>query len=163
MRPWMPRMLGCAFGISSAATPAGGAWAQQVQIFSLSDAQFGTISSISAPQSLSQTLCIYSPLLRGYSIKATGSSSGGPFTISNGSTPMPYTVQWAFSGGQTIGSALTSGVSLSGNPGLSLLCGGLFGLLASNASLIITLPANSLAAAQAGTYTGTLSLMVSPN
>lgn len=163
----MRRATGCTLAIVGVLALPQQASAQlippTVNITALSDVPFGTFTAatIGTNQSSAQSLCVYSSLTS-YTIKATGSGSGGAFTISNGSATLAYTVQWAFSGGQTSGTALSAGTGLKGTPGLlDLLCG--LGLLTSHASLIIGLPSANLSAAQAGSYTGTLSLMVSPN
>jgi len=143
-----------------AANPA--ARAQSVNIYNLSDVAFGTISSVAANQTVAQTLCVYSSVTN-YTVRATGSGTSGAFTLSNGTAQLAYTVQWAAAAGQTSGTLLTAGVGQRFTPGgLNILCS-LSGLLAGQASLIVTLPAANLSTAQAGNYTGTLSLMVSPN
>lgn len=160
MAPWKRRGIGCAIAsLLYAATPAS---AQTVQIGSLTDLSFGTISSVATSQTVSETLCVYSSVTN-YTVRATGSGTGGAFTLANGGAQMPYMVQWASSGSQTSGTQLTAGAGVRFTPSvLNLLCS-LGSLLAGSASLIVTLPPASLSAAQAGTYTGTLTLLVSPN
>lgn len=158
------RALGCALAIAGMLQPVYEARAQTFQISGLVDVSFGTISSVATNRTVAQTVCVYNSL-QGYTIKATGSGSGGAFTLANGSStvpPMAYTVQWAFTGQQTVGTQLTTGVGSRSPAGLNVLCS-LSGLLSASASLIVTLPAADLGTARAGNYTGTLSLMVSPN
>jgi len=71
-------------------------------------------------------------------------------------------VQWAASANQTSGTALTAGTTLSG---LTSSAGGQSCSLgfAPTVSLIILLRGTNLAKTQAGNYTGTLSLLISPN
>lgn len=145
--------------------PFGAAWAQQVQITSLSDVSFGMVSSVATNRTASQSLCVYTGSLLGYTVTGTGSGSSGAFTLANAGNSnvrLAYTAQWAFAGGQTAGTLMTPGQGVRSSGGLNLLCS-LGSLLAGTASLIITLPSTSLSAASAGSYSGTLSLMVSPN
>lgn len=143
---------------SLTAMPA--AHAQQVQITKLSDVAFGTITNVGVDQVQSQSVCAYSGVLGGrYTITASGSGSGGAFTLANGSATMPYEVQWATSAGQTSGTNLTSGTALTGQTML-LSCP----LLASvNSSLIIILRGTTLSTARAGSYNGTLTVILSAN
>jgi len=160
----MGRAAGCALALTGLLLPVSQVQAQQFQINALSDVSFGTLSSLTASQTRSQTVCVYASLSR-YTIRATGSGASNAFTLANTANSaalLAYTVQWSFSGGQTSGMAMTSGQPLTSPNGINILCS-LGGLLASSASLIVSLPAASLSAAQAGTYTGTLTLMVSPN
>src|SRR5262245_2456303 len=63
--------------------------------------------------SSAQSVCIWSnTATKGYTIRATGDGAANAFTIRNGAqTPVPYSVQWAASSGQTSGAALTSGTA----------------------------------------------------
>lgn len=162
---WIRFTAGCTLALSGLVTPGSGAWAQNVQIASLTDVSFGTIASVATNRTASQTLCVYSGVTN-YTIRATGSGTSGAFTIGiagNSAAQLPYTVQWASTGSQTAGTQLIAGQGSRFTPNpLNLLCS-LGSLLASSASLIVTLPATNLSAALAGNYTGTLSLMVSPN
>ena len=139
------------------ATPA----TAKVRISGLSDVNFGTISNLTIDAVQAQSVCIYSNGTGNrYGVRADGSGAGGAFTLSNGVTTMVYDVRWSGQSGQTNGTVLTSGVMLttqttnaqnqtcsSGPP--------------TTASLIVTLPANSLSSAGAGNYSGTLTLIVS--
>lgn len=165
MAPWIGRAAGCASAIAGLLCLASPAAAQTMQITSLSDLTFGTVSSVSANQTIARTVCVFSST-GSYTIKASGSGAGEAFTLSNlanATILMPYTVQWAPSGSQTSGTLLTAGQAQRFTPPpLNILCS-LGSLLAGTASLIVTLPATSLSAARQGTYAGTLTLLVSPN
>jgi hypothetical protein len=165
MASWLAWAIGCTIAVAGLVAPGSQTMAQQVQITSLSDVAFGTVPSITTNQVASQTLCVYTSSLFGYTVKATGSGASGAFTLSNlgnANAQLAYTAQWAFTGGQTSGTLLTPGVGLRSSGGLNLLCS-LGSLLAGTASLVIILPSANLSAAQSGNYSGTLSLMVSPN
>lgn len=131
-----------------------------VQISKLSDVGFGTISNIQSDQVRSQSVCAFSGLLGGgYNISASGSGSGGAFTLSNGSTTLPYEVQWSTTAGQTSGTALTAGATLSGQT-MVLSCPV---FQTTNASLIVILRGTALGSATAGNYNGSLTLILSAN
>jgi hypothetical protein len=99
---------------------------------------------------------------KGYNVTAIGSGTGGAFTLGNGATTVPYSVEWSGNSGAASGSALFAGSALTGlastatNPTCSAGP-------ASSASLIVSLSAANLQSMQAATsYTGTLTLVVAP-
>jgi hypothetical protein len=165
----MRSMIGCMTGtrcrrlagvVVAAALAAAPAVAQQVQLTHLSDVAFGTISNLGVDQVQSQSVCAYSGLLGGrYSVSATGSGTGGAFTLASGSATMPYEVQWSGTAGQTSGTAMTPGAALTGQT--MLLSCPVLG--SSDASLILVLRALALSSATAGNYSGTLTIILSAN
>jgi hypothetical protein len=164
MAPWIGRAIGCVSAVAGLLCFAAPAAAQSVQILSLSDFAFGTISSLSSSPSVAQTVCLYSSL-NSYSIRASGSGTGNAFALTSAATAdqLNYTVQWAPTGGQSSGTLLVAGQATRFTPPLlNVLCS-LPGILAGSASLIITLPSQSLSTVRAGSYSGTLTLLVSPN
>lgn len=131
--------------------------AQGVQISHLSDVSFGTIANVGVDQVQSQSVCAFSGLLGGrYSLTATGSGAGGAFTLANGSGVLAYEVQWNGTSGQSSGTNLVSGTSLTGQTML-LSCPL---LQATNSSLIVILRGTALSVATAGNYGGTLTIML---
>ena len=140
--------------------PAAG-YAQSVRISKLTDVAFGTISNFSADAVNSQNICIFSSSGR-YSVTATGSGTGGAFNLASGGQLLAYEVQWAAVPNQTLGTALLHGVELMSlttsagnqncNPGQQR-----------TASLITILRATAASAASAGSYSGTLTLLIRPN
>ena len=162
MAPWRRGAIGCAVAIAGILWTMAPASAQNVQIGALTDLSFGTVASVTANATVSENLCVYSSA-GSYSVRATGSGTNNSFALLNGAVQMPYTVQWAANGSQTSGTQLTAGQATRFTPtGLNILCS-LGSLLAGSATLLVTLPAASLSAAQAGSYSGTLTLLVSPN
>lgn len=134
----------------------------RVRISGLADVAFTnqdpTVAAVDA-----QDVCVWSnTATRGYSITATGSGAASAFSISNGSTTVPYTVQWSATAGNTSGSALTAGTAATGL--ISVASNGLCSSgPANSASLIVGIGTTDLGAMQAGTnYTGTLTLVVAP-
>ena len=103
-------------------------------------------------------------LARWYRIGAWGTGAGGSFFL-QGPAPaagdvLSYTVQWAWSAGQTSGTnlpPLTWQIAFM-NPSLDLNCQ----TAGVNATVIVTIPQADLLAAPAGVYTGTLYLIVAP-
>lgn len=134
----------------------------RVQISGLTDISFANADP-SQQASSSQSNCVWSNTAnKGYSITATGSGTSGAFTLANGSLNVPYTVQWNASGGQTSGTALTAGTALAGmistaaNPTCSTGA-------ATTSSLIISIAASNLQGmTSAASYTGSLTLLVTP-
>lgn len=137
--------------------------AQTVQISNLTDIDFGAITNLNTDLSQSQTVCAYaSGLPPRYSIIARGSGAGNAFTLSNGTSTMAYEVQWNAAAGQTSGTGLSANAALTGQASGALLPTCTLGLTPSG-TLTVILRAAELSAARAGSYTGVLTLLLSPN
>ena len=140
---------------------AAPASAQRVRVGALSDVSFGTMSSLQSDQRQSRSICVYSNgQTSGYSVSASGSGSAGAFELLNGLNTLQYDVQWSPVSGQTNGTSLSPNVPLSG------LVSAASHQTCSNgpttsASLILVLRGVDLAQAREGTYTGSLSLLIS--
>jgi hypothetical protein len=134
----------------------------RIQLTGLTDVAF-TNQDPSTAASNAQNVCVWANTsTKGYNVTATGSGSSGAFTLANGTSTVPYSVQWSGSSGAASGSALAAGTALTGllstatNPTCSAGP-------ASSASLIVNLSATDLQSMQAATsYTGTLTLVVAP-
>ena len=144
----------------AAAAPASA----QARINKLTDIAFGTLSSFASDKVQAQSVCAYSlGLLGAYHVTASGSGSGGAFTLANGGgSTLPYEVQWSDSSGQTSGTSLTNGVALTGQYSGALLSGCTLGA-ATTASLIVVIRAATLPSAMAGNYSGVLTIILAPN
>lgn len=133
----------------------------KVRVSGLSDISFGTISNLTVDAVQAQSICVYSNGSgQSYSVRADGSGSGGAFTLANGITALAYNVRWNNQPGQSNGTALTAGALLGGqttNAQNQTCTNG----PPTTASLIVTLPATALSSAIAGTYGGTLTIIVS--
>lgn len=149
-----------ALGCSAALLVAAPAQAQNVRVTSLTNFTFGTIANLLADQTQSKSLCAYSSTGR-YSVRATGSGAGGAFALSAGTRTLAYEVQWNSAAAQTSGTALTAGVTRSGFTTAATNQTCLSGP-STTASLIVILRAASLSAASAGSYTGTLTILLAP-
>ena len=145
------------FGV--AATPA----CAQARINKLSDVAFGTLSNFAVDSVQAQSVCAYSLGLFGaYHVTATGSGAGGAFTLASSGSTLGYEVQWSDSSGQSSGIGLTAGVALNGLNSGALLSGCTLGP-ATTASLIVVIRATTLTTAPAGSYSGTLTVVLAPN
>jgi hypothetical protein len=110
-----------------------------------------------------QNICVWSnTATKGYTIKASGSGTASAFTLANGSLTVPYTVEWAASTGQTVGTNLTAGTASASLVSTATQQTCASGPTAS-ASLIVEIAPTDLGGMQASTsYTGTLTLLVTP-
>lgn len=138
------------------------AYAQRVRITNLSDVNFGTISNLSANISRSQSICVFADSgTRGYNIRAIGSGASGAFTLADGAQTLSYEVQWSSSSGQTPGARLTPNVPLMGltSTATHQFCNS---GPATSARLILILRSGVLSNATAGSYSGSLTLVVAP-
>lgn len=134
----------------------------KVRITGLSDVAFGTVANLSTDWTRSQNICVYSTSpTAGYNVRATGSGSGGAFTLASGSNALAYEVEWSPVSGQSTGTTLSPNVALTGqvSSATQQTCNS---GPATSASLIVILRSAQLSAATAGTYSGTLTLLVAP-
>jgi hypothetical protein len=111
----------------------------------------------------SEDLCVYTNVQVGaYRVTAIGSGSGGAFAVTSGkSSQMDYSARWNTRTGTSGNVELTPNVTLAGRSGASTTsesCGG-----GNNANLEVSIPYATLARSWAGTYTGTLRLVVEPD
>jgi len=152
------RLLGAVL-LLAGAPPA---LAQKARIGNLSDVAFGAISNLSTDAVQAQSVCAYTQSATGrYMVTATGSGAGGAFELTSGTAPLAYEVEWAASAGQSSGAALAPGVPLTGvsSAASQQTCNS--GPPAS-ASLVVVLRAAALGSAGAGSYSGTLSVLIAP-
>lgn len=136
--------------------------AQQVRITNLTDVNFGTINNLASDAINSQSVCVWANGSGSdYSITATGSGAGGAFSLGNGTWQMPYQVRWNSQPGQSNGTLLSAGTPLNNQitTAQNQTCAN---GPPTTASLIVVLPSASLSSATAGSYSGTLTLIVAP-
>lgn len=135
----------------------------RAQITGLSDISF-TNADPTTNASSAQNSCVWSnTATRGYSITASGSGTAGAFTLTSGAlAPVPYSVQWAASSGQTSGTALATGTALTGLTSTATRPTCSSGP-ATSSSLVVSIAATDLQDMVASaSYTGTLTLLVTP-
>ena len=145
-----------------AAAPALANPTDKVRITGLSDVAFGSIVNLGADASRTQSICLYSgSSTNGYNVTATGSGSGGAFQLTSGSLSMPFEVQWSSSAAQSSGTQLNPSTPLTGQVSTATQQTCSSGPAAS-ASLIVVLRSSALSSAAAGTYAGSLTLLIGP-
>ena len=143
------------------AEPATGQ-SNKVNITNLSDVAFGSLANLGVDAVSTQSVCLYSSsATNGYNVTGQGSGSGSAFTLASGLQTLAYDVQWSDSAGQSAGSQLTANSPLTGqisgashktcNTGPT-----------TSASLIVILRSSALSRATAGSYSGTLTLLIGP-
>lgn len=135
----------------------------RVQITGLTDIAFGSVEpNVQAVSS--QSNCVWSnTATKGYTITASGSGTAGAFTLASGSlTPIAYAVQWNQSTGQTSGTALTAATASSGFVSTATLPTCLTSPTTTSSLIVTIAPAQLENMASLTTYTGTLTLLVSP-
>jgi hypothetical protein len=155
------RCLGLASSLAllAGAETASFAQATRARITDLSDVAFGPLSGVGDAY-LSQSVCAFSTN-GGYFVTASGSGSGGAFTLASGANSLPFEVMWAASPGQTTGTALAAGVASSvfASSATQHSCNS---GPPSSASLIVVVRANAVSSARAGAYQGTLTVVLAP-
>jgi hypothetical protein len=110
----------------------------------------------------SESICLFADTAtNGYNVTAAGTGPGGAFQLASGTSSMAFEVQWSSSAGQASGVQLTPNVPLTGqvSGATQQTCGN---GPATTASLIVLLRSTALSSAAAGTYSGTLTLVVGP-
>ncbi|WP_174291546.1 hypothetical protein [Sphingomonas bacterium] len=135
----------------------------RVQITGLNDVAFTNVDP-STTATNAQSNCVWSnTATKGYTITATGSGTSGAFTLASGAlTPVAYSVQWNQSTGQSSGTALTAATASStfNSTATTPTCAT---APATSSSLIVSITsAQLLTMASQTSYTGTLTLLVSP-
>jgi len=152
-------LAACAFVYPLALLPAHAA-SNKVRISSLSDVTFGTLASLSIDAISSQSVCLFSDTLASrYTVTAIGNGPGGAFALTSGLASMPFEVEWSGTPGQASGAQLFPNVPLSGQVSSATQQSCNNGP-ATSASLIVVLRSAALSSATAGTYSGTLTLLV---
>jgi hypothetical protein len=158
---WIGRSLGGCCLCAAAASAALGA-SNNVRITSLSDIAFGTVANLSADAVQSESLCVYAnTATNGYNVRAFGSGGAGAFTLASGANNLPFEVQWSAAAGQSSGVQLTPNVALSGQvtSATQQTCNS---GPATSASLVVILRTAALSSAAAGSYSGSLTIVIGP-
>lgn len=131
-----------------------------VRISGISDLSFGAYGGSGSP-SLDDDICIYENNTSGtYKVTAHGSGTSSAFTVTDGSNLIAYAVRFNNVTGTTSNFPLTTNVTsstLSGANSASQTCGG-----GNNANFQVTLQKADLLKVPAGTYSGTLTLVIEP-
>lgn len=143
------------------ANPASAAPGDRSRIQGLTDVAFGSLASTALDSRASQSICVYSnSATGGYALTASGGGAGGAFLLASGGATLAFEVEWAQAPGQTGGTALAANGVLSGL--VSTANNQNCSPTGTSASLILVIRALVASAATAGSYTGTLTLVVEP-
>lgn len=133
-----------------------------MRITGLADVAFGLLTNLSSDAVSSQDVCVYaSTATNGYNVRASGSGPAGAFSLASAASSLPFEVQWNSASGQSSGSQLTANVTLSGQVSSARQQSCNSGPAAS-ASLIVILRTAALSSATAGSYNGSLTLVIGP-
>jgi hypothetical protein len=155
------RLVISAAAVASTAFPAHAA-SDKVRITNLTDVAFGLVTNLSVDAVSSQSVCLYaSTATNGYNVRASGSGPGGAFTLASGSDNLPFDVQWNSAAGQSNGPQLTANVALSGQVSAATQQTCNSGP-ATSASVIVILRTAALSSAAAGSYNGSVTLVIGP-
>ena len=156
------RVLSLCLAAALSASSAPAAAADKVRLTNLSDLAFGTVTNLTVDAVRAENVCIYSTSrTNGYQVIASGTGPGGAFELSSGTDSLSYDVAWSSTSGQSSGSLLTPNLPLTGqvSSATQQTCNS---GPATTASLVVILRAAALSSAMAGTYNGTLTLVVGP-
>jgi hypothetical protein len=143
------------------ASPADAA--NKARISALGDVSFGTITNFAADSVRAQDVCVYSKSAPAdnYRVTATGSGPGGEFALSSGIDTLSYDVLWSDTAGQASGFQLSPNSALTGQHSTAGADDCSKGP-ATTASLVIIVRSAAMASAIAGSYSGSLTLLITP-
>lgn len=131
-----------------------------IRISGLADLALGSYSG-SGDMSGADDICVYTNKAPGnYFVTASGSGAANAFTITNGTNTIAYNVFFNDTTGTSGEVSLASGVKSAQQTGAnttSASCGG-----SSSANFHVVVPEANIQAAPAGSYSGTLTLVVEP-
>jgi hypothetical protein len=136
------------------------AQSNNVRITKLSDVSFGALANLGVDASMARNICVFANTTGNrYRVTATGSAPGGAFALTSGAALLNYEVQWNASSGQSSGLQLSPSTAQTG-----LVSGASQQTCnsgpATTASLIVFLRSTALSSATAGSYSGTLTLII---
>ncbi len=127
-----------------------------VQVSGLNDINLGTWDGI-GNQSNSEDICVYRNSSGSYAITFTGSGGGNAFVLTNVGVDLAYSVTY-FDGSTTV--SASTGIALTGRTGhnqSSTICSG-----GTNATIAVSILENIIRSAPPAVYSGTLTMLVSP-
>lgn len=133
-----------------------------VQVSNLTDIGLGTFNGGGTDLSGTDAFCVYRNGGGTFDITMSGSGGSSAFTLTDGSNTVPYSVDFTNIPAATT-TAMTTNVLLGGQQNAntsSTTCSGAGD--SDNVSVTVTVTSGDLASAPAGTYGGTLTMVVSP-
>ncbi len=138
-----------------------------VQITNISDFDLGNWGIGDPPVNANIDICIYATLtfpVSSYGITVSGNHSG--YFLKSGSNQIPFTLTWDDGGAGNLGgggTAMTHGVKLANRMNANILaplC--TLGITGPTARLKLHITQAAMIAAPAGTYTGVITLLLTP-
>ena len=156
------RAIGIALLALLTPQPLSAQQSNNVRITQLSDVAFGALANLGVDAVRTQSICVFAHTANdGYRVTAIGSAPNGAFALSSGASLLDYEVQWSPSPGQSTGSQLSPNTTLTGltSSAAQQTCNN---GPATSASLILVLRSAALSSARAGSYSGTLTLIIGP-
>jgi spore coat protein U-like protein len=155
------RFVACAAAAAALLPPAPvNAQSNNVRLTKLGDVSFGTLANLGVDASIGQNICVFAQTSGNrYRVTATGSAPGGAFALASGENLLAYEVQWNAASGQPSGLQLTPMVAQTGlvSAATQQTCNS---GPPTSASLIVLLRSTALSSAAAGSYSGTLTLVI---
>ena len=145
-------VFGVVLVLASLITPSTHA---DVKITAINDLSFGSYGG-SGDLSSQDDICVYNSASQNYTVTVT--SNNGQYALASGGNTIPFELRFKESGG--IFTQLTYGVAsaFSGADTVSTSCGGL-----TNASYQVKILQGDLLSARPGSYSTTLTILISPN
>lgn len=130
-----------------------------VRVSNLGDIALGNFNGGAGDLTGADSFCVYRNGAGNYNINMTGSGTANAFTLTDsGANTLPYSVDFV-NGSAT---AMTTGASLTGQTGANTTSDTCGGGANDNVSVNVTVANADLASAPAGTYSGTLTIVVAP-
>lgn len=156
----MKRLRSSGFGIVAAALLLAAQASAQTALINALDDLSGSWDGIATQIQLTSTHCVAVSNGGEYRVTLTGSGAGGAFQVQSGTKTLAYTVQYRDA--NIAFAAVTAGTSLTGlDTGDTNTNNGCSGTNAV-AQVRVTFSNTALAAAAAGVYTGSLTILVTP-
>lgn len=132
---------------------------QLIKISNLKDIQLGAYAGGPNPLSASSDFCVYRNGSDKYNITMSGNGTANAFTLSQGPDVLPYSVEFV-NGSTTL--PVTSGTLIGNQAGANTTSESCSNGSANNASVTVKVENADLSAAPAGSYAGTLTVIVAP-
>jgi hypothetical protein len=134
---------------------------EMVQVTDIQDPLLSTTYGTSGDLDANDDVCVWTNDTGDeYKVTATGSGTASAFTITDGTETIAYSVYWNDETGITGRTTLTTNVqTTAAQTGAT----NTYPCTVNNANLSVNIAQNAILSAQAGTYTGTLTVVLAPN
>ena len=129
-----------------------------VRVNNLDDIDLGTFAGGAGDLTGSDNFCIYRNGAGNFNITMTGSGAGSAFELTDGANTLPFSVSFNNGGAN----AMTASTPLAGQAGAFTANDTCDSGASDNVSVDVTVANGDLASVPAGTYSGTLTMVVAP-